>query len=167
MRKAGNHAAASGLRQGELFETFTAAQAADVEAFAAQIIPGDAQSPGAREAHVIHFLDHILTHVAPETRPQFLSLLESFQRQVAAEHPDGKSFADLNADQQIALIKSLEKSKSEFFEAMRVGTINGMFANPEYGGNFNKSGWSLIGFVDRFSWTAPFGYYDRPENIVG
>jgi hypothetical protein len=36
-----------------------------------------------------------------------------------------------------------------------------MFANPEYGGNFQKTGWKLIGFTDQFSWAAPFGWYDR------
>ena len=37
----------------------------------------------------------------------------------------------------------------------------GMLANPEYGGNYNKSGWKMIGFVDQFSWSAPFGWYDQ------
>ena len=36
-----------------------------------------------------------------------------------------------------------------------------MLANPEYGGNSDKIGWKLIGFDDRFSWGAPFGWYDR------
>ena len=40
-------------------------------------------------------------------------------------------------------------------------TMSGMFANPSYGGNDNKVGWKLVGFDDKFSWQAPFGYYDR------
>jgi len=43
---------------------------------------------------------------------------------------------------------------------LRGATVTGMFANPEYGGNANKAGWKLIGFDDRFSWAAPFGWYD-------
>ena len=39
--------------------------------------------------------------------------------------------------------------------------ISGMFADPKYGGNVNKSGWKLLGFDDQFSWAAPFGWYDR------
>ena len=31
----------------------------------------------------------------------------------------------------------------------------------KYGGNANKSGWKLVGFDDKFSWAAPFGWYDR------
>ena len=42
------------------FTFFTPAQAADVEAMAAQIIPTD-DTPGAREARVIVFIDRILT----------------------------------------------------------------------------------------------------------
>jgi gluconate 2-dehydrogenase gamma chain len=38
-----------------------------------------------------------------------------------------------------------------------------MLSNPEYGGNFNKMGWKLIGFDDRFSWAPPFGWYDANE----
>jgi hypothetical protein len=37
----------------------------------------------------------------------------------------------------------------------------GMFSNPSYGGNHQKSGWKMIGFEDRFAWSPPFGYYDR------
>jgi hypothetical protein len=37
----------------------------------------------------------------------------------------------------------------------------GMFIDPIHGGNFNKVGWKMIGFEDRYSWTPPFGYYDR------
>jgi hypothetical protein len=35
-----------------------------------------------------------------------------------------------------------------------------MFAMPVRGGNRDKAGWALIGFVDRHVWQPPFGYYD-------
>lgn len=41
-----------------------------------------------------------------------------------------------------------------------MATITGFLANPEYGGNTGKIGWKLIGFEDRFVWSAPFGWYD-------
>jgi hypothetical protein len=50
---------------------------------------------------------------------------------------------------------------SQFFELVRTMTILGMFSNPEYGGNYNKIGWKLIGFEDQFFFQAPFGSYDR------
>ena len=41
---------------------FTPQQAADFDAFAAQIIPTD-DTPGAREANVVHFTDYAAQHV--------------------------------------------------------------------------------------------------------
>jgi gluconate 2-dehydrogenase gamma chain len=41
-------------------EFFSPAQASEVEAMAAQIIPTD-DTPGAREAHVIYFIDRALS----------------------------------------------------------------------------------------------------------
>jgi hypothetical protein len=37
----------------------------------------------------------------------------------------------------------------------------GCFADPEYGGNFNRAGWKLIGFQDQFNFKPPFGFYDK------
>ena len=39
-------------------------------------------------------------------------------------------------------------------------TLLGMFTSPKYGGNFQGSGWKLMGFVDRHVFAPPFGYYD-------
>src|SRR6266436_8716222 len=41
------------------FQFFSSQDAVEVEAIAAQVIPGD-DTPGAREAHVIYFIDQIL-----------------------------------------------------------------------------------------------------------
>ena len=49
---------------------FTAAQAAEVEAMAAQIIPTDS-TPGAREARVIVFIDRILNTFEKEAQPAY------------------------------------------------------------------------------------------------
>jgi len=57
-------------------------------------------------------------------------------------------------------VRELDGEKSEFFEAVRVGTITGFLANPEHGGNSGKVGRRLIGFEDRFAWSAPFGRHD-------
>ena len=39
-------------------------------------------------------------------------------------------------------------------------TILGMFSSPKYGGNFEGSGWKMMGFEDRHAFTPPFGFYD-------
>ena len=40
----------------------------------------------------------------------------------------------------------------------------GMFSHPVHGGNYQKIGWKLIGYVDQYSWAPPFGYYDRGQS---
>jgi gluconate 2-dehydrogenase gamma chain len=142
------------------FQVLTADQAADLEAATAQIVPAD-ETPGAKEARVVYFIDKSLATFAKEQRPIFEKGLKDLRSRTAKVNRNAKSFAALTEDQQIAVLTKLEKDKSEFFEALRSATIVGMLANPEYGGNYNKVGWKVIGFDDRFSWSAPFGWYDR------
>jgi gluconate 2-dehydrogenase gamma chain len=144
------------------FQFLTAAQAADLDAATAQIMPSD-DTPGAREAHVVYFIDRSLATWNKEQRPDFTKgLAELAKRAGAASGGNGspKSFATLTSDQQRDVIASLEKDQHPFFFALRGATIAGMFSNPEYGGNFRKQGWKLLGFNDQFSWAAPFGWYD-------
>jgi hypothetical protein len=75
--------------------------------------------------------------------------------------PRATSFAALPSDKQIAIIAGMEKDKQQFFGFMRQATFAGMLSMPEHGGNYNKVGWKWIGFEDKFSWAAPFGWYDR------
>lgn len=142
------------------FQTLTPSEATDLEAMAAQIVPTD-DTPGAREARVVHFFDRALGTFAKSQRSLFAEGLAQLKLEVARRRPGVTSFAALAGSEQIELLKALEAAKSPFFEAVRVGTITGLLANPSYGGNFGKTGWKLIGFEDRFTWQAPFGYYDR------
>ncbi len=68
-------------------------------------------------------------------------------------------FSDLSPAEQIKVLKAFEKNP--FFETVRTHTIMGFFADPSYGGNYDKIGWKLIGFQDEFYFKPPFGYYDR------
>ena len=158
---AGEHAARA-ARQGTPppFLVLTADQAADLEAATAQILPTD-ETPGAKEARVVYFIDKSLTTFAKEQRPIFEKGLKDLRSRAGKVNRNAKSFAALSDEQQIAVLAKLEKDKSEFFEVLRGATVVGMLANPEYGGNYNKVGWKMIGFDDRFSWSAPFGWYDR------
>jgi gluconate 2-dehydrogenase gamma chain len=144
------------------WHTFTDVDAAVVDAMAALIIPTD-ESPGAREAGVVQFIDRSLSTFAKDQQQLFVTGLADLKVRVRAAHPGADSFVKLDAAQQPALLHELESSKSEFFTAMLAATAAGMFANPEYGGNRDKIGWKLIGFDDRYFWQQPFGYYDRDE----
>jgi len=155
-----NHAARAASSPKSLpLEALTAEQAADVEAIAEQIIPTDG-TPGAREAHVINFIDHSLANWAAPQRPEFLKGLDELNAEVEKRWPGTERFAKLAGEQQVELLRAWEKDKKPFFEAVRAATVNGMFASPSYGGNTDKLGWKLLGFDDRGVWQAPFGDYD-------
>lgn len=67
----------------------------------------------------------------------------------------GESFVDLEDDQQDEVIEALENDEvdsfhgidpSDFFLLLRENTIEGMFADPMYGGNQEMIGWRLKNF---------------------
>lgn len=140
------------------FELLSAADAADVEAIAAQIVPSGA-TPGAREAHAVHFIDHALATFFSAWSANFRTGLSEFQSAFGASNPPPGSFAKTASNTQITYLKSIEKT--EFFATVRALTLLGMFSSPKYGGNFQGSGWKMMGFADQHAFTPPFGYYDR------
>ena len=142
------------------FLVLSPADATDIEAACAQIIPTD-DTPGAREAKVVYFIDKALDTFARDRRTVMVDGARLLRTKAAAIKRGTRTFADLPDDLQVAVLQSMEKDKVPFFEELRGATIAGMLASPEHGGNFEKIGWTLIGFEDRFVWTAPFGWYDR------
>jgi gluconate 2-dehydrogenase gamma chain len=137
---------------------FTGIEAADVDAFAAQIIPSDT-TPGAREAGVVYFIDRALATFFSRMAVTFRAQLAEFRAECRAHNPAIESFAALPSPQQIEFLKTIEHTP--FFDSMRMLTVLGMFAMPSYGGNRNGVGWKLLGFEDRHMFQPPFGDYDR------
>jgi gluconate 2-dehydrogenase gamma chain len=157
---AGEAAAAAGREQPRTFRNLTPEQAADVEAFTAQIIPTDA-TPGAREAHVVHFIDIAIGSFFADRREPLMAALRDLESRVTKAHGARARFATLTDAQQKAIVGATASDEARVFRLLRALTLNGMFASPEHGGNRGKVGWQLIGFQDRYSWAAPFGAYDR------
>jgi gluconate 2-dehydrogenase gamma chain len=150
--------------QGVPLEVLTPEQAADIEAVAALIVPTD-DLPGAREARVLHFIDHSLATWNSEQRDPLLAGLADFNRQVQARFPEVQRFAQLAPEQQIQFVRAGVRGR--FFLDMRFATVVGMFGNPSYGGNHDKAGWRVLGYDDRYVWQPPFGWYDDPANWGG
>ena len=140
-----------------LFQFFSPQQAAEIEAAAAQIIPAD-DTPGAREARVIYFIDRALVTFDGDKQPDYLQGIRELQAKTRELFPPATSFAGLTSPQQIEILHAIEKT--DFFELLRLHTIVGFFARPEYGGNHNQVGWKLIGLEDEMTYEPPFGYYD-------
>jgi gluconate 2-dehydrogenase gamma chain len=140
------------------FEFFSPEQAVEIEAMTAQIIPTD-ETPGAREAHSVYFIDRALTTFDRDRQPIYAEGIRDLQTKTQELFPGVNQFSELTSAQQIQLLTAIEKT--EFFEQVRQHTVIGFLANPEYGGNHNKVGWKLIGFEDKFVFEPPFGFYDR------
>jgi len=136
---------------------FPPQQAADFEAFSAVIIPTD-DTPGAREAGVVHFTDYVLSSIDSDQQSQVKDALKALQEQAAKIAPGATSFAALTSAQQIEVMKAMEKT--EAFGILRGFTLTGFLCDPSMGGNKDKAGWKLIGFEDQFYYKPPFGYYD-------
>ena len=140
------------------------ATAAEIEAIASQILPSD-ETPGAREAGIIYFIDRALTTFDKDKQQAYRSGLEAIQAKRKELFPQAQSIAGLTSDQQIALLHAIEKT--EFFELLRMHTLIGFLGAPSYGGNRGQVGWKLIGFEDRMAFEPPFGYYDRVKDGNG
>jgi gluconate 2-dehydrogenase subunit 3-like protein len=151
------HAAAHAGGEAKI-SLLSAAEAADVEAIAAQIVPTD-DTPGAREAGAVYFIDRTLATSFSQLAGDYRAQLAAFQAACRERHPGVGPFASLTSEQQIAYLKTVEQTP--FFNTTRLLTLLGMFSLPSYGGNRDGVGWKLIGFEDRHIFQPPFGYYDR------
>ena len=138
----------------------SAAEAVDIEAVAAQIIPTD-DSPGAREAGIVTFIDRALATFLSQFAVEYRAQLAEFQAALRERHPGAPSFAALSAEQQIEYLKGVDQTP--FFNTTRLLTLLGMFALPSYGGNRDSVGWKQIGFEDRHVLQPPFGHDDRDD----
>ncbi|HYL36075.1 MAG TPA: gluconate 2-dehydrogenase subunit 3 family protein [Bryobacteraceae bacterium] len=136
---------------------FNDAQAAEIEAMAAQIIPTD-ESPGAREAHCLYFIDRALSGFAKSSQPVYTQGLQDLQSKTKELYPDAGKFSALTSEQQIKVLTAIEKTP--FFRTVRTHTVIGFFSRPVHGGNYDKIGFKLIGYDDSLNHKPPFGYYD-------
>jgi len=119
-------------------------------------VPGGA-TPGARDAHVIYFIDNALGSFFGTQLPEFRAGLAEFQK-AYADRNGGAKFSEATEAQQAAFLHEVDKTP--FFAAVRRLTVLGLIAWPKYGGNHENLGWKLLGVEDNHSWAPPFGYYD-------
>jgi gluconate 2-dehydrogenase gamma chain len=150
--------------QPQRFAWFDAATAAEIRAIAAQIIPDD-ETPGAERAGVIWFIDSALAGYDKDKQDLYRRGLAETQSKRAAMFPGSSSIAALTADQQIALLKAIEKT--EFFQKVRQHTVLGFFGHPMHGGNRDMVGWKLIAIEHKMQYAPPFGYYDAEAGRGG
>lgn len=139
------------------FKTLTADEAREVDAMAQRILP-TTNTPGAKEAGVIYFIDKALGSFEKDALPELRKGLVDLRARVGKRKRGAASFATLAAADQDAILGDIEKTP--LFGMVHFFTMVGMFGNPSYGGNRNEVGWKLIGFEPKAAHQPPFGYYD-------
>jgi gluconate 2-dehydrogenase gamma chain len=147
-----------------------------LDAAVERLIPADDLGPGAKELGVTYFIDQQLVSVWgshgrnyragpwPEGTPQqgFQSRLTPREIYRAAIREVNlhcltqyrKAFEFLAPREQDEVLKGLQSgaiqlesvSSKLFFGLLLRNTMEGFFADPMYGGNRDKAGWTLIGF---------------------
>ncbi len=132
---------------------FTEAEGATLSAICNQIIPAD-QDPGAVSAGVPNFIDKQLSGFYRRHQAAYRSGLAGVQETSRAMF--GAGFEELNWDNQIALLKSLESGKAKggawksqspraFFQLIRDHTMQGFYGSPRHGGNRDYVSYRMLG----------------------
>jgi gluconate 2-dehydrogenase gamma chain len=128
---------------------FTRREAAVVEAISARIIPADGR-PGAKEARVVNYIDHMLSTVYDFQQSTYRQAVRRLNELAIRRYR--RSFDRLSAAKQDLLLSQMERGKipdwneaSSFFSMIRTHTVEGMFADPKYHGNAGGVGWKLLG----------------------
>ncbi|NOX68555.1 MAG: gluconate 2-dehydrogenase subunit 3 family protein [Gammaproteobacteria bacterium] len=139
------------------YQTLTSAEARELDAISARILP-TTDTPGAREAGVVYFFDTVLGDQFAGQLGGFRALMGQFLGGIEGRFAGAKMFSDLNETDQDAYLT--DHDKTPFFGMLHAFTMMGFFAMSSYGGNKDNIGWKLIGFDGRGAAQPPFGYYD-------
>ena len=124
-----------------------------IAALTERIMPDAPGKPGARAAGVLNYIDLALAGAYKDQQDFYRSGLTQLDAHCHAQYKRG--FAALQPDQQDEVVGALAAGKAEaftwptaqaFFRTLRTHTMEGMFADPVYGGNRDFAGWRLIGF---------------------
>ena len=155
------------------FEFLTPEEATEIEAITARIIPTD-ETPGAREAGVVYFIDRGLATFGANDQKTYREGLPELLGRVGEMFPGTAKFSGLTTEQQDEVLHSFDEGAVAtgrafrarpgaqiFFETVRQHTIAGYLVDPDYGGNHDGVGWKVIGRDREHMFQPPFGYYDK------
>jgi len=125
------------------FEFFTPEEAAEIDAITARIIPTD-DTPGAREAGVVYFIDRGLATFGVDDQKTYREGLPDLRARVKEMFPSVSKFSGLAAEQQDKVLHSFDESSNatrrafracpvaqNFLETLRQHTIAGFLIDPD------------------------------------
>jgi len=132
-------------------------------ALAERIFPAT-DTPGAVEAGAVDYIERALAGSYAEFLSSYRKGLRAVDR--CACRKFGGKFATLSDADKDVVLADFEagetpelKKAAEFFETVRCHVLEGIFGEPEYGGNRGLIGWRLVGFPGQ-----QFGYPDAYIN---
>jgi gluconate 2-dehydrogenase gamma chain len=127
--------------------------AATITAFTERLWPAAPGKPGATDVGVVNYIDLALAGAYVDHQDFYRRGIAQLDAHSKATH--GKPFAELDAAMQDDVIRALEQGRATgfvwptaqmFFNMVRTHTMEGMFADPIYGGNRNFAGWRQVSF---------------------
>ncbi len=143
----------------ETFTVLTPGEAVTLAAIAERIFP-TTDTPGAVEIGALRYIDMALAGDYAAWVPLYRQGLRSINRHVRARYR--VRFGALTDEQKDQVLIDFEtgqvsgcKNAAEFFETVRYHVLEGVFCEPQYGGNKNMTGWRLVNFPGQ-----QFGYDD-------
>lgn len=155
---AASQAACTAREEAAAYENISTAEAREIIAIAARILP-TTDTPGATEAGAVYFFDTAFgTFLAPMAGPA-RGMLAEFQAGISERYPGAEVFSDLDESDQDDYLRAVEDTP--FFQGAWFLTLAGVFGMAKYGGNRDDVGWHLVGMDGPpHAWSAPFGEYD-------
>lgn len=149
------------------FKTLTPAEWDTLAAIADRIFPRT-DTPGAVEIGALNYIETALAGDYAALVPLYRQGLRAIGRHARMRF--GARFVALSGQQQDEILGEFEagsvasfKKASEFFETVRYHVLEGIFCEPQYGGNKDMLGWRLVNFPGQ-----QFGYGDAYINkLVG
>jgi len=126
-------------------------------AMADRIFP-KTDTPGAVEIGAVNYIAIALAGDYAALAPLYSRGLRALQRYSQSNF--AKHFIELSAGEQDAVLREFEvgaqdtfAQAAEFFETVRYHVLEGVFCEPQYGGNKDMTGWRLVDFPGQ-----QFGY---------
>jgi gluconate 2-dehydrogenase gamma chain len=132
----------------------TAAETEILAAMIDRLIPSDDLGPGAIEAGALRFIDRALSEAESASVDAYRSGIAALDRY--SRYSRGAPFAELSPREQDSVLIDVQAgsatgagtgfvgSSAAFFNMVKDHTWQGMFGDPQYGGNVGFAGWDLI-----------------------
>lgn len=146
-------------------KALTESETKTLAAIAERIFP-TTDTPGAVEIGALDYIECALRGDYAPLVPLYRAGLRVVDRWASAKF--GQQFHSLTESQKDAVLSDFEAGvvtgfakAAEFFETIRYHVLEGVFCEPQYGGNRNMTGWRLVNFPGQ-----QFGYADAYVNKV-